>query len=279
MIDLHVHSNISDGTATPSEIIQMAKARNLSAIALTDHDTIDGIKEATIEAKRLGILFIEGIELSVDNGNGRVIHMLGLNLNVKNPDFLELYTSYKKERESKLFLTIEAMAKMGINLKKDELIPFKTGEWLDRQAIAKWLVYTKKVENITNAWINYLDKIPYKKGEIMSPEMAIKMIKAGGGKSFIAHYNKKIGFQGYSFNEMKTRLQELKDMGLDGMERYYPTFTPTDEKEVDSLMELYDFIPCGGSDYHGGNRPNIEIGIGDGKLNVPDSILTKLFDT
>ncbi|MGL1891453.1 MAG: PHP domain-containing protein [Spirochaetaceae bacterium] len=276
MIDLHVHSNITDGTATPSQIIQMAKARNLTAVALTDHDTIDGLEEADREAKKLGISFIHGIEFSVDNGNGRLLHILGLDLDVQIPDFLLLYNTFKEKRQNQLFFTIESLNIIGLHLEMDQLLPFKTGKWLDRQAVAKWLVATKRVQNISKAWTRYLDKIPYQTGELLSPELAIKIIKAGHGKSFLAHYNKNIGFQGYTFSEMKQRLLELKNIGLDGMERYYPTFTTEDMVQVDYFLDLYDFIPSGGSDYHGDNRPEIEIGIGDGDFDVPDSVLSKL---
>jgi 3',5'-nucleoside bisphosphate phosphatase len=273
LIDLHVHSNITDGTATPSEIIQLAIEANLKAVTLTDHDTIDGVEEAAAEAKRLGIRFIEGIEFSVDNGNGRLLHILGLGLDIKNPEFIKLYETFKDERERLLYFTIDSLKEMGIDLEIGELQPFKTGKWLDRQNIAKWLVATCRFNNVSNAWIKCLDKIPYQKGEIVSPELAIKMIKAAGGKSFLAHYNKNIGFQGFTFDQMKQRLAELKKLGLDGMERYYPTFTDSDMEEIDYFIDLYGFMKSGGSDYHGKNRPEVKIGIGSGDLNVPDSIL------
>jgi len=273
MIDLHAHSTISDGTLTPSEIIIRAKAKGLSAIALTDHDSIDGLDEAQATAQAMGITFVKGIEFSVTYGDGRLIHLLGLGIDTKCEGFMTRYLNYRKERSSKLEPVFEQLKSMGVTIVAEEVMPFVVGDYMDRQAIAKYLVHNGYVEMMKFAWINYLDHIPYAEGELIDPQKAIDAIHAGGGKVFMAHFHLNIGLKGYSEDLVDAKLRELKDMGLDGLEYFYPSFTKEDQLKCSQYIKKYDFLESGGTDFHGANRGHIDLGIGEGDFRVPDRLL------
>ncbi len=276
MIDLHAHTHISDGTASPKDIIRMAKEAGLSAIAITDHDTIDGLAEAQQEANRLAVNFVNGIEFSATFGDNRLIHILGLGLDISNEQFLQIYTQYRKTRANKLSLVFDDMRAMGVHVTTEDVTPFITGEFMDRQALAKYLVAKGYTNSVRESWKKYLDKIDYYEGELIHPQTAFEAIHAAGGKAFLAHYHLKIGLNGYSGAETQTRLQQLKDWGLDGMEAYYPSFSEEDQARCFQIIQDFDFIASGGTDFHGENRPHIQLGIGEGNFHVPDEILEEI---
>lgn len=272
MIDLHVHSYISDGSNSPSEIIQMAHSQEIYAIALTDHDSIDGIEEARREAEKYQMNFIEGIELSVAYGKDRLIHILGLGINSQNPYFLKTYHKFRKVREQALEKVIWTLKKQQIELSFEKLKEYAVGPYRDRQTVAKYLIEKKLANSAPEVWQKYLDPIPYERREILTAEEALHMIKEAGGLSFLAHYHKPIGLEGYSALEAEKHIESLKSLGLDGIERYYPSFTSEHIAYAEYLMHKYGLIPCGGTDYHGTNRPEIALGIGCNDFQVPDCV-------
>lgn len=277
MIDFHIHSKISDGSETPSRLVELAKEKGLKAMALTDHDAVEGLDEARQKANDLGINFVNGIELSVAYGDKRLVHVIGLGFDPSDSVFKSIYTGFRESKEEKIRYVIKALGDMGIIIKQNDLYAYATGDWLDRQAIAKWLVANEVVENTTRAWIDVLDKVPYFDGELIKPVAAFHMIKAAGGKTFLAHYHKKIGLYGYTHEEKGNHLKALKEMGLDGIEGYYPTFSEEHHEELDGFINTYELDISGGSDYHGITRAHIEIGTGGGHFQVPDHIYTKQF--
>lgn len=273
MIDLHVHSSISDGSDTPTEIVRKAKKIGITTMALTDHDNIDGLLEAREEAITQGIDLINGIEFSVTYEGNRLIHILGLNIDIDNEAFVKGYNAYRQQRHDATKNVGKVLKAQGFEFEDADIEKYKVGKWLDRQAYAKWLVATGVVESVAGAWINYLDQIPYEEGELIEVDEAIRLIKVAGGKSFIAHFNKWIGLDGFTDVDKLKRLEVLKEKGLDGIERYYPSFTEKDNKEVDTYIKKLGFIASGGTDYHGAYRPGIELGIGSGNFKVPKEIL------
>ncbi len=277
MIDLHTHTTISDGTLTPKEIIHQAKKTGLSAVSITDHDSIDGLDEAKKEADWMDVNLIQGIEFSTTFGENRLIHILGLGIDTENEGFTQIYTNYRKERSEKLSHVFNSLQSMGTTITPEAVEPFMTGDYLDRQAIAKYLVDNGYTKSTKESWINYLDKVDYIDGELIKPEDAFKAIHAGGGKAFLAHFHLKIGLKGYSDEEARTHLKTLKNLGLDGMEYYYPSFSEEDKLRCAAYINDFDFEICGGTDFHGANRPHIQLGIGEGDFNVPDEVLEKMF--
>lgn len=273
MIDLHVHSVFSDGSDTPTQIIKKAQKIKLQGIALTDHDCIEGLEEAEREAIKLGVPFYNGIELSTSFGENRLLHILGINYDRKNTEFLNKYYAYRKRREGTLPQLFDALAKKGVTVNVNELYNYTDCKYIDRLCVVKWLVDHEYAESLYHAWVNYVDTIPYAKGELLEPEEAFEMIKAGGGKSYLAHFQKYIGFEGYNKELRYKFLKELQNVGLDGIEAYYPSFTKQEEAEVNEYVRNLGLISSGGTDYHGLYRLNNELGIGDGSFMVPDKLV------
>lgn len=276
MIDLHTHTTVSDGTLTPKELIRTAKETGLSAVAITDHDSIAGLTEAQEEADKLEISLINGIEFSTKFGENRLIHILGLGIDIHNDGFKQIYSNYRKVRSEKLATVFEKLHSMGVSIGFDDVQPFVSGGYMDRQAMAKCMVAQGYTSSVKESWINYLDKIAYVDGELIQPEDAFKAIHAAGGKAFLAHYHLPIGLKGYSEDEVQLKLKELKDLGLDGLECYYPSFSQYDQLRCENYIKDFDFIKSGGADFHGANRPHIKLGVGEGDFNVPDELLEKI---
>lgn len=273
LIDLHTHSYISDGKDSPSEVIEAASKNNLKAIALTDHDSIYGIKEATIAANKYKIEVIPGIEIS-SLYNNRIIHILGLGIDINNDYFLSKYTNMKKIRENNIPKILEILNDTrDIKIDIDYLHKIKFDEYLSRYDIYRYILENNICIEPQKIWDIYLDPIPYEKGELIEFDEAIKMIHEAKGLSFLAHYNKKIGLGGFNNEEIEEHIKYLLSIGLNGVERYYPSFNDSDYKFLDYLINKYDLLYCGGTDYHGSNRPDISIGIGDGTMKIPYSIM------
>lgn len=276
MIDLHVHSTISDGMDRPSEIVRKAKKHGIEAIALTDHDCIDGLKEAREEAKKLGITFVNGIELSVTYGDNRIIHILGLGINPENKEFLKAYKAYRLSRHNQLSYVIEGLNQRNIFPDMKDLIDLSTDGLLDRLTVGRWLLNSGVTSSMHSSWVDYLDHFPYRRGELIDMASAINMIKVSGGKSFLAHYHKPIGLKGYTENQCDEILTDLKSLGLDGLECYYPDFDDVNRQELNEYRIKYKFIQSGGTDYHGANRPGVELGLGRGDMNIPKELLENI---
>ncbi|MDS0528500.1 PHP domain-containing protein [Clostridium sp. SHJSY1] len=276
-IDLHTHSNISDGSCNPKELIEVALKENIKAIALTDHDNIGGIEEAYIAAREKNIDFLAGIEISSLYKNGRIIHILGLGIDLKNEEFLSAYNEMKMSRDKGVKDIISKIKSQGIHISIDDLRKKSKGEYLDRYDIYRYFLENKLCNSAQEIWDKYLDPIPYGDKELIKAEGAIRIIKEAGGLSFLAHYNKSIGFSGLSNEEIEEEIKYLISLGLDGIERYYPSFNKVDYEFLDYLIEKYNLMISGGTDYHGKNRAEIEIGRGkSNNLFIPYDVYTKI---
>ncbi|WP_070000118.1 PHP domain-containing protein [Cellulosilyticum sp. I15G10I2] len=276
MIDLHVHSTVSDGSNTPKEIIRMAYEKKIKLLALTDHDNIEGLEEAKMEASRYNIEFLDGIEVSASYKTGRLLHILGLGIDTKNASFLKTYTKFRKTREEKVENILRLINKQGISINIEELTEFAVGKYLDRQTIAKCLVKKGICMKVQEAWEKYLDPIAYEKGELLEVDETIDMIKKSGGLSFLAHYPKMIGLAGYTEYEKEEHIKYLVSLGLDGIECYYPSFSEEDTKYGEYLAKKYNLLCSGGSDFHGSNRPEVSLGSGGGDFCIPNRVYEEI---
>lgn len=273
-IDLHTHSYISDGSCSPTEVVKAAKKNNLRAIALTDHDSIAGLKEALISAQKYNIEIIPGIEISSLYKNGIIIHILGLGIDMNNKYFLSSYTKMKKARENSVPKILQILKnKHGLIIDINDLYKARYDEYLSRYDIYRYILENKICMESQKIWDIYLDPIPYEQDELISVNEAIEMIHQAGGLSFLAHYNKKIGLGNFNNYEIEKHIQYLLSLGLNGVERYYPSFNNNDYKFLDYLINKYNMSYSGGTDYHGSNRDDIDIGVGDGTLKIPYSII------
>lgn len=273
MIDLHTHSRHSDGSDTPTEIVESARNAGLTAIALTDHDRLDGIESARLRSQQVGIEFIPGVEISCIFEQG-TLHLLAY--------FLEPTQGPLQDR---LFQMQEARTKrnqeMATKLKEaqlpitwEELMDEAGGPNLGRPHFAAVMVRKGIVSSVQEAFDKYLAKgkpfyVP--KVQITTPE-AIKLSLNSGALPVIAHPST----LGLSYSELQKYLTEMAELGLVGVESYYSRYSSQERNELASIAKSLDLVPTGGSDYHGSYKVGLNIGTGEGDLKVPDSVLAQL---
>ncbi len=273
-IDLHVHSNKSDGTYTPTGIIEAAIQANLSAVALTDHDTADGILEAYEATKTLGkdidFEFIPGIELSISY-HCRELHLVGLFLNPFCEAFEQALKLLRNNRDARNYKMIERMQNAGVDITMEKLRQQQGDCVLTRANFAHYLLHIGFVSSIQEAFDKYLspEKPFYVQREYMNPKDAIDLIHSVNGVAILAHPLL------YHFDdlELENAVAYLKELGLDGIETWYSMNTGYDLQRMKKLADKYQLVYSGGSDFHGDNKPHIALGRGKGNLFVPADIL------
>lgn len=277
-IDLHVHSLVSDGSMTPAEIARHAHKIGLSAFALTDHDVIAGTAAARNAAAREGIEFINGMELSAEY-HGQKIHIICLGFDENNPAFKTLYERIRAIKEGKIPEIIDFIHRRGIDISLEKVKPFIHGDILDRYAIMRYLVSLNLYDRAQPLWDNYINPAVAALGLNFSitAEEALPLIHKAGGVTSLAHYHKAIGLKGMTRREQETAILHLHAMGLDGMEKYYPSYTKEDAAFAAYMIDKYKLLATGGTDFHGANRPGIELGTGlNGNLAIPYEILSAI---
>lgn len=272
-VDLHIHTTASDGTMCPRDVVSMAAMLGLKAIAITDHDTMAGIAEAGEAGELLGVSIIPGIELSTDFQNTDV-HVLGYFLSPDAPqlkEYIQWVTDQRRERNGKI---IEKLRAKGFAITLEELEQQYPGTVLGRPHIAQKLMELGAVDSVKEAFRRYLGQgrscfVP----RIRIPlEDAAKLIKACGGVAVLAH-PLQYGFDRATLDKLA---KTAAGCGFKGMEIFYSGYTENDQKKLFDLAEKYSLLPTGGSDFHGENKPGIQIGSGDGKLNIPAYVLIML---
>ena len=278
-IDLHVHSNVSDGTLTPSELVDEAIKNNLSAFALTDHDTTKGVSEALEAAKKATlkgtpIEVVPGVEISAAYKN-KDIHILGLFLDIEYEPLQIALDQAIQNRDLRNQKMAQNLKNGGLDIDYETLCShFPPGTVLTRAHFAKYLYETGQVRSMNSAFDIYLnsDGPYYVPREYISPENAISLIKRAGGIPVLAHplvYH-------IPEAQLDALIQRLKDAGLMGLEVFYSANTGFDEGIVRRYANKYDLVMTGGSDFHGANKPQISMGTGRGNLKIPYSVLEKL---
>lgn len=277
-IDLHIHSNASDGTFTPTQIVSLAAEKELSAIALTDHDTVDGVEEALLAAlaiknKGVDIRVISGIEISAAYKKTD-IHIVGLFVDPTNQNLLHNLNEARMERNQRNEKMLQNLRSIDLAITMEELKEEDANAVLTRAHFAKLLYKKGYVKSIQDAFKKYLgDDTPYYVSrEYTSPESAISLIKEAGGIPILAHpflYKMKE-------HELKNLIINLKSVGLAGLEAIYSNNINNEEAYARFLAKKYDLLISGGSDFHGSVKPSISIGIGKGNLKVPQELLTKM---
>ena len=272
-IDLHTHSTCSDGTYSVKELMDYAHEKNLAAIALTDHDTVDGLDEASsyVKEKYPDMELVPGIEFSTDE-EGKDVHIVGLYIDHHNAEFtgkLQQFIDSRTERNKKMCrkLTEEA----GIPIPYEELVSSFPGAVLTRAHYAKFMVDRGFVRSRNEVFDKYIgDNCPYfVDREKISPEEAISYVLEAGGVPVLAHpilYH-------FSDRKLDALVARLKAAGLKGIEAIYSTYSPSEERQIKALAEKYELLISGGSDFHGANKPKIDLGSGMGKLFLPEDLL------
>ena len=271
-IDLHTHSTCSDGTLTPSAVVKLAKEKGLSAIALTDHDTIDGLHEAIDAGRKYGIEVITGIEFSVVADTE--MHLLGLNFNIDCHAITNILDEMIIQREKRNHIVIELLKNIGIDITIDDILAEATSRVTGRSQIAKAMLKKGYVSSIKEAFDKYLSfgKPAFAERSTLTPEVAIEIIHKSSGKAFLAHLNQ----TGKSDEELYELLTHLKKCGLDGIEGYYTEYTENMNIRYRKMAEDLGLLLSGGSDFHGTNKDGYELGTGKGNLKIPYEILEKI---
>lgn len=272
-IDLHTHSTYSDGTFSVKELIDRAHEKGLAAIALTDHDTVDGVDEAIEYAasKYPDLEVIPGVELSTE-GEGREVHIVGLYIDNHDKEFvsgLKDFIDSRTIRNKKMCkkLTEEA----GIPISYEELTKEFPDTVITRAHYAKFMVDRGYVNSRAEVFDRYIgDHCPYYVGrEKITPEDAIRSILKAKGVPVFAHPI----LCRFGDDRLDAFVGKLKEAGLVGIEAIYSTYELRDERQIKELAKKYDLLISGGSDFHGANKPDIDLGTGCGKLFVPEDLL------
>jgi predicted metal-dependent phosphoesterase TrpH len=279
MIDLHTHSSASDGSLSPAALMAAAAERGLSAIALTDHDTIKGLDEARLAAETLGIRFIPGVELGIQWPQGRTesrpapgageLHLLGLGIRTPAPALIEALDALSRRREERNLKILETMRSMGIRADYAEL---KTGGGsIGRPHFAALLVQRGIVKNRKQAFSRYLarGKPLYIAREGLEFDRALGCIKESGGIAVLAHPMSLY----VSWGRLPDLIKSLAARGLDGLEAWHPAAKPGTCKRLEELAGSLGIRVSAGSDFHGAGRPDRKLGITAGGRKIEDAIL------
>lgn len=263
--DLHTHSTASDGTVSPRELVKLAKAAGLSSIALTDHDTVDGIEEFMAAGKELGMEAIPGIEFAAAYKNNE-IHIVGLFIDCKNKELADSMEYIVNEREQRNEKMIKALNRLGFDMSLEDLEENACGNIITRAHYANVLVNKGYVKDKEEAFAKYISagKPGYVRREILTPKRCIEIIRHSGGIPVLAHAT----LYGYSYLEIHSLVGELKEYGLMAMETMYSTYTEKQSDEIRKICESYRLLKSGGSDFHGANKPDINVGVGKGNLRI-----------
>ena len=274
-IDLHTHSNYSDGTCSPAELVKRASDNGLSAFALTDHDSVAGIDDAikAVKEQNVSLKFIPGTELSVGYKSSD-IHIVGLFINHHDKAFNEMSKMIIQRRTDRNNEMIKRFNDAGIPITMDELTDSNPDTVVTRAHFARWLIDHNFVSTTNDAFTKYLDTNSkfYVPREYITPEEGIDIIRKSGGIAILAHpLHYKL-----EEKELESLIGRLKDAGLSGIEVMYSNHIGQDEAYVRKLANKFDLLPSGGSDFHGANKPAIDIGKGRGNLAIPYEYLENL---
>lgn len=281
IVDLHVHSNKSDGSFSPRELVDYALLKGLSAFALTDHDTTEGLDEAIGYAKELAessnhekeIEVIPGIEFSTEYW-GKDIHILGLYISYDSEFFKDYLKQFQDSRTLRNQKMCAKLTEHGVPVTYEELCNYFPGSVLTRAHYAKYLYQEGYVKSMQEAFERYVgDHAPcFLPREKVTPAQAVELILKAGGVPVLAHpilYH-------LSDSNLDKLVGELKEAGLMGIEAIYSTYSPAEERQVRKLAKKYDLLITGGSDFHGTTKPGLDLAVGYGKLFIPYEVLEKL---
>lgn len=272
LIDLHTHSTASDGSLSPEELVRHAWEKGLSAIAITDHDTIDGVERALEEGRRTGIEVIPGLEISVDFDPE--MHLLGYFFDssyLKIRDILNVLRTNREKRNPKI---IRKLNEMGFDITMDEVAAQSFGGIVARPHIASVMMKKGYVGSVKEAFDKYLSagKPAYFEKAKLSPAEGIREISKAGGVPVLAHPI----YLYMDFTSMDKLLGHLAGEGLKGVEAYYVDNSEEETKDLLELADKHKLLVTGGSDFHGSFKPDIEIGKGFGNLCVPYELLERM---
>ena len=265
--DLHVHSTASDGRYSPAEIVRMAVNAGLTIIALTDHDTVDGLIPALAAATEFPALtVIPGIELSTDTSSGEV-HVLGYFIDYNDIEFKKSLERMRNSRANRAEKMVSKLKEFGCDINLARIKEIAGNGALGRAHIAQALLEKGYIASFKEAFTKYIghDCPAYVGREKLTPVEAVQLVLKANGLPVLAHP--------FTSLNPETTIKELKSVGLVGMEIYYAGYLPTEINSLLDLAQKYDLVPTGGTDFHGIDADS-DITIGG--TNVPINFVEKL---
>lgn len=272
--DLHCHSTASDGTLPPAEVMRLAERSGISALSLTDHDTVGGIAEAEAEAKRLGIAFIAGIEISAEYPHPGTLHILGYGVDVNSEVLKSLMMTLLDGRDNRNPKIIRRLNELNVSISMQEVEDQAKGEVVGRPHVAAILVRKGYVSSIKQAFDKYLSPggLAYFDKERLTPRRAIAMIRECGGVPVLAH---PIQLRTENDAQLERVVKDMVDMGLAGIEVLHSDHDAALTEKYDRLARRLGLLKTGGSDFHGINKSDVSLGWARGR-RVPRDWFDKL---
>ncbi len=272
-IDLHIHTNASDGTDAPAEAVEKARTLSLEAIALTDHDTVSGVAEAVRAGEQLGVEVVPGIEVSSDYRDNN-IHVLGYFIDPEADALRQVMDWIRVERIARNEYVVNKMADDGFDISMEELRRMYPDAVLGRPHMAEFLVKKGYVSSIREGFALYLGegKKYYLPKRRISLARAVDTILASGGLAVLAH---PLQYR-YPLEEVIEMIEYARSLGVKALECYYSEHSPEDERWLLARAEEYGLGVSGGSDYHGTRKTHIAMGRGMGNLAIPRRVLDEL---
>ncbi len=272
--DLHTHTIASDGSDTPTRLVQLAHAAGLAGISVTDHDTVSGIPEAMEAGRRLDVDVLPGVELSVIAPSGNM-HILGYGMDTRSPDLLALLEEVQQARAGRNTRILALLRAAGCPLSLEEVERTAGGGQIGRPHFARVLVEKGYVSSTGEAFARFLRKgaVAYAPKAVITPGEAVRILHASGGAAVLAH---PLTLNCPGPDDLDRIVADLASAGLDGMECHYSEHTPSFTRICLDIAERYGLIPTGGSDYHGAVKPSIALGRGKGDLCVPARCLAEI---
>lgn len=272
-IDLHLHTTHSDGSFSTREVMNFAKQAGVTALAITDHDIVEGIPEATAIGTELGIEVIPGVEISSRLGESE-LHILGYFLNWTDPALAQRLVTLRESRHTRNPKIVQRLNELGIDITYEEVRKLAGTESVGRPHIARLLMEKHVVTSAKEAFDRYLanGRPAFVDRELPEPAEGVRWIREAGGVPVLAHPT----WVRTSADGLRALLRQLKEVGLGGIEVHYSTHNPSQTAEYLDLAKQCDLLVTGGSDFHGVTKPDIEVGIGRGQLKVSDKLLDPL---
>ncbi len=264
--DLHLHTTASDGRLSPKEVVKRAASLGLEVIAITDHDTVEGVEPALAEAPHFPhLLVIPGVELSAEDE--QEVHVLGYFIDINHAGLRNRLKSLHDSRVKRGKRMVSKLAKLGLNLEWDRILALAHGGSVGRPHIAQAMLERGYVSSIREAFEKYIGHggPAYVERERLTPTEAVSLIAKAGGLPAIAHPAE--------IRNLELLILELKGQGLVGLEVYYPGYSGKVMERLRNLAQKHGLLVTGGSDFHGFEIPPIEIG----QVDLPGEVLEQLF--
>lgn len=277
IIDLHSHTNCSDGQYSPEEIVALAEKTGLFALAITDHDTMAGVQRALEASKNHAVEVVPGVEVSAEGPNGLAIHIVGLFVDHNDPNLNRRLDECKNERYHRLDKIIARLDELNMPLSREKILSFAGSAAPARPHIAQAMIEMGYVQDNDEAFEKYLSrgKIAYVDRDRLDCKETAQLIRGAGGIPILAHpcY---LWREGLVDQQVEELILDMKEGGPLGIEILYSDHTVEETAKAAALAEKFGLIPSGGSDFHGSTKSRIQLGRGLGNLVIGLDILKKL---